>query len=256
MERPAEPWELCLRDRGPRKAYGRGGPPAWLRPGTRARRAGSRRAERPARVRPGEPAASAWAAATASRDEAEYVRRLRKAGIAVRPRYAKGGTDSVTGYSVGLRTTAGDKIDWFGASSLAHDLSLPALRASWGSTEAERRAAAELWSSPCRAGGRGAEEQVYAAATQGEAAAYLGRVVDRLSTLAVDDPGWVAARPGYRRHPGQPRWSIGNPYSGYFSARVRAIDAARSVGPVSGYSGRSRRMAYSSATLRILACSL
>jgi hypothetical protein len=133
------------------------------------------------------------AAATVSRDEAEYVRRLRKAGIVVRPRYAKGGTDSVTGYSVGLRTSANGKIDWFGASSLAHDLSLPALRASWGSTEAERRAAAELWSSPSRSGGRGAEEQVYAAATQGEAAAYLGRVVDRLSTLAVDDPGWVAA---------------------------------------------------------------
>ena len=132
-------------------------------------------------------------AATVSRDEAEYIRRLRKAGIAVRPRYAKGGTESVTGYSVGLRTTAGGKIDWFGASTLAHDLSLPALRASWGSTEADRQTAAELWSSPSRAGSKGAEEQVYAAATQREAAAYLGRVVDRLSTLAVDDPAWVAA---------------------------------------------------------------
>ena len=42
------------------------------------------------------------ACAGASRDESEFVARLREQGLQVRPRYAEGGTSRVTGYSVRL----------------------------------------------------------------------------------------------------------------------------------------------------------
>jgi hypothetical protein len=42
------------------------------------------------------------AAATASESEAEFVRRMRRCGLLVRPRYADGRTDVITGYSVSV----------------------------------------------------------------------------------------------------------------------------------------------------------
>src|SRR5690625_803892 len=47
--------------------------------------------------------------ATASRSEAEFVRRLRREGLLVRPRYAEGRTDVITGYSVAERPEAGER---------------------------------------------------------------------------------------------------------------------------------------------------
>ncbi|WP_146083476.1 hypothetical protein [Rathayibacter sp. AY1H2] len=41
--------------------------------------------------------------ASASADEAEFVRRMRQAGVLIRPRYAAGRDDVVAGYSVALR---------------------------------------------------------------------------------------------------------------------------------------------------------
>jgi MobA/VirD2-like, nuclease domain len=75
------------------------------------------------------------AAAACSRSEAEFVRRMRAGGLAVRPRYGKGDTASVIGYSVGLREVPdGGKQIFYGGGRPAADLSLPALRASrWGS---------------------------------------------------------------------------------------------------------------------------
>lgn len=77
--------------------------------------------------------------ATASIDEAEFVRRLRQSGLLVRPRFERGGTTDVVGYSVAHTPSrkAGDTTPiWFGGRSLGRDLSLVALRAEWpeGST--------------------------------------------------------------------------------------------------------------------------
>jgi hypothetical protein len=133
------------------------------------------------------------AAATASRDEGEFVRRLRKEGVAVRPRFGKGGTDTVVGYSVGLRTTGEGKIDWFGAGTLAPDLSLPALRASWGSTEAENKAASSVWARPRHSASPGREDKPFDAASLREVTAQVGAAVDRFAAVPAGSPDWASA---------------------------------------------------------------
>ena len=65
-----------------------------------------------------------------------FVRRLRDANLAVRPRFAAAGSDAVVGYSVGVR---GDNIVWYGGGRLSPDLTLPKLRALWGSDEQTQR---------------------------------------------------------------------------------------------------------------------
>jgi hypothetical protein len=86
------------------------------------------------------------ACATASRTESEFVRALREHGLQVRPRYAPGGTDRVVGYSVRLPGTGEgrDRMVWYGGGRLAKDLTLPALRRSWGQDgDGAKRALAE-----------------------------------------------------------------------------------------------------------------
>jgi len=74
------------------------------------------------------------AAATAASTEAQWLARLGELGVAVEARWARGG-DRVVGYRVALadppREQAGSKAVWFGGGTLAHDLTLPALRAGW-----------------------------------------------------------------------------------------------------------------------------
>jgi hypothetical protein len=48
-------------------------------------------------------------ASVASKDEAEFVRRLRGSGALVRPRFETGGQEAVVGYSAALRTTGGPR---------------------------------------------------------------------------------------------------------------------------------------------------
>ena len=62
-----------------------------------ARRRGRPEAERETLAR------QVRAASVASRDEAEFVRRLRAEGVIVRPRFAQGRSDEAVGYSVALR---------------------------------------------------------------------------------------------------------------------------------------------------------
>ncbi|GAA4289110.1 relaxase/mobilization nuclease domain-containing protein [Georgenia daeguensis] len=73
---------------------------------------------------------------TAAADEAEFVRRMRRAGLLVRPRFADGRTDVVTGYSVATRPEAGERPVWYGGGHLARDLTLPRLRQAWPDTPA------------------------------------------------------------------------------------------------------------------------
>ncbi len=74
------------------------------------------------------------AAAMAASTEAQWLARLGELGVAVEARWARGG-DRVVGYRVALADTpreqAGSKAVWFGGGKLAHDLTLPALRAGW-----------------------------------------------------------------------------------------------------------------------------
>lgn len=72
------------------------------------------------------------ACATASESEAEFVRRLRREGLWVRPRFAAGGHDVVVGFSVAERPEHGQRAEWRAAGKLGRDLTLPRLRDSWG----------------------------------------------------------------------------------------------------------------------------
>lgn len=78
------------------------------------------------------------AASVQARDEAEFVGRLRRSGVLVRPRWQRGGQTHVEGYSVALRPGEEKKPVWFGASKLADDLRLSSLREQWGTPSAER----------------------------------------------------------------------------------------------------------------------
>ena len=71
------------------------------------------------------------ACATSAQDEAEFIRRLRRTGALVRPRYASGRDDVVVGYSVAERPARGGRPVWFGGGHLAKDLALPKLRGTW-----------------------------------------------------------------------------------------------------------------------------
>lgn len=83
--------------------------------------------------------------ATAAQDEAEFVRRMRRSGLLVRPRFADGQTDVVTGYSVAARPVAGERPIWYGGGHLGRDLTLPRLRADWPDEPASAAHAAAEW---------------------------------------------------------------------------------------------------------------
>jgi hypothetical protein len=85
------------------------------------------------------------AAATASVDEAEFVRRLRRGGVLVRPRFAAGRDDVVAGYSVAVRPPAGEKPIWYGGGRLARDLTLPRLREGWPDSPQTAQGAVDEW---------------------------------------------------------------------------------------------------------------
>jgi hypothetical protein len=90
------------------------------------------------------------ACATSARDEAEFIRRLRRAGALVRPRYASGRDDVVVGYSVAERPRKGGRPVWFGGGHLAKDLALPKLRAEWSDTPQGAADAVAEWQAAAR----------------------------------------------------------------------------------------------------------
>lgn len=89
-------------------------------------------------------------AATAATDEAEFVRRMRQAGIMVRPRFVEGTTDVVSGFSVAQRPPAGERATWYGAGQLDKSLRLPRLREQWESSPESAGAAAAEWTAAKR----------------------------------------------------------------------------------------------------------
>lgn len=90
------------------------------------------------------------ACAGASESEAEFVRRMRRAGVLVRPRFADGTTDVVTGYSVAAKPTPGERPIWYGGGHLGRDLTLPRLRAGWPDSPVTATEAAGEWSAAKR----------------------------------------------------------------------------------------------------------
>lgn len=85
------------------------------------------------------------ACATAAGDEAEFVRRVRRAGVRIRPRYAAGSDSVISGYSVALRPTNASAPLWYGGGRLARDLTLPRLRADWPATPERHAGALAEW---------------------------------------------------------------------------------------------------------------
>ncbi|MCD2444369.1 relaxase/mobilization nuclease domain-containing protein [Agromyces sp. SYSU K20354] len=88
--------------------------------------------------------------ATASESEAEFVRRMRRNGLLVRPHYAKGTTDVIEGYKVAERPHHGERPIWYGGFRLGRDLSLPRLRDGWPDSPQHALAAAEEWNAAMR----------------------------------------------------------------------------------------------------------
>lgn len=128
--------------------------------------------------------------ATASSDEAEFVRRMRRVGLLVRPRFADGRTDVVTGYSVAERPTAGERPIWYGGGHLARDLTLPRLRDGWPDTPLGASEAAAEWAAAKR-GRRVVSPGREATPADPELWARqhdeLRSLVERLRTVPLDD---------------------------------------------------------------------
>ena len=113
----------------------------------KARRTGRAEAER------AELARVVRAAATVAASEAEFVRLLRDAGLAARPRYDRVGGHRVVGYAVAEKPSDGGVAVFFGGGKLARDLSLPALRDRWRDGEAESQDAVAEWAGEAPATG-------------------------------------------------------------------------------------------------------
>lgn len=85
------------------------------------------------------------AAATAAASEADFVRRARRLGVRLHPRFARGRTDVVVGYSAALRTEDGQQTRWWGGGRIARDLTLTQLRTRWEDTPTSALEAVEAW---------------------------------------------------------------------------------------------------------------
>lgn len=148
-----------------------------------------------------------------NQDEAEFVRRLRQAGVSVRPRFAEGGREKVVGYSVGLPGHDGKTI-WFGGGSLAPDLSLPRLRSFWEATPQATTAAVAAWRGATLPRGR-ETRSVSGPEWTKRAAAAIDQACDKLKRIPPDDHAqWASVanktpspvRAPIRGYRGRPWW--------------------------------------------------
>ena len=85
------------------------------------------------------------AAATSATSERDFVLRLRELGVRARPRFARGRTDVVVGYSVALHKPKGQKAQWYAGGKVARDLTLNRLRTRWPDTPASAQHAVDTW---------------------------------------------------------------------------------------------------------------
>lgn len=90
------------------------------------------------------------ACAASSEDEAEFVRRCRREGLWVRPRFAASSHDVVVGYSVAERPPHGQSATWRAGGYLGRDLTLPRLRQSWEDSPVAAAQATAEWTAAWR----------------------------------------------------------------------------------------------------------
>ena len=153
------------------------------------------------------------AASVASRDEAEFVRRLRRVGLLVRPRYADGRTDVITGYSVAERSHYGERPIWYGGGHLGRDLTLSRLRDAWPDHPQTATDAAAEWNAAKRnrrAVAPGAERGDPSVQEWEACNTDLRRLVENLSEISLEDrDGWA---------------TVARQTSGAFAAWSRAVE--------------------------------
>ena len=125
-------------------------------------------------------------ASIASKDEAEFVRRLRAHGVLVRPRFETGGMEAVVGYSIALRTTGGDTPIFYGGGKLAKDLTLPSLRQFWEQSPYDRNEAVAEWRAT-ESVTPGRESVLGAADNWQQAVAGAEGIVETLKAVPVSD---------------------------------------------------------------------
>jgi len=119
-------------------------------------------------------------AAVAASSEAEWVRRVRDARVVIKPRFAAGGTDVVSGYSVALKPgDYNEKLVFYGGGQLGKDLRLGSIRGMWAEpTVGDATAAAGEW----QAAFRGQPPVVRDGRETGDVSRVnVGRVVGRLT---------------------------------------------------------------------------
>ena len=140
------------------------------------------------------------AAAAASIDEAEFVRRARRGGVLIRPRFAAGRDDVVAGYSVALRTERGALPVWYGGGRLARDLTIPRLREGWPDTPQAAQGAVDEWQATSRNPWRyrpiapGREEEKPAAELWQQYSREIRSLRDQLRSVpASDRAAWAHA---------------------------------------------------------------
>jgi Relaxase/Mobilisation nuclease domain len=125
-------------------------------------------------------------ASMASKDEAEFVRRLQGSGALVRPRFESGGQEVVVGYSVAIREAESQKSIWFGGGKLAKDLTLPSLRQYWEVSVVQQKAAVAEWSA-LKSTLRGREAVLGGPADWQRAVAGIERTVETLKAIPASD---------------------------------------------------------------------
>lgn len=130
--------------------------------------------------------------AQASRSEAEFVRRARRGGLLVRPRYAQGRTDAVTGYSVALRPSQGQRAIWFGGGRLARDLTLTRLREGWPDTPQGASEAVAEWNRAATKRPPSIKVEAGDSVSWSDVSADLDRLTRRLAVTPPDCPEWIA----------------------------------------------------------------
>jgi hypothetical protein len=87
-----------------------------------------------------------------SPSERDFIAAARNARVIVRPRYEKGGTSRVVGYTAAMiPTKADEKPVWYAPSKLDRSLGLPQLRSGWEQTNASELAAVDAWKGAGRA---------------------------------------------------------------------------------------------------------
>lgn len=141
---------------------------------------------------------------TATTSEAEWVRAMKDEGLLVRPRFAEGGQDEVTGYSVKLPTRLAFGADgrdakpvktlWYGGGKLSKDLTLTTIRgwAGWDQSEEADQAALDEWRRWQRP--RSGKAMEPNAMTDKDTIAMLGHWTTYMTTIPTTDrDAWAKA---------------------------------------------------------------